>query len=305
MKKYCSITVDLDSFKVLLRFYGFSETEDKDFYQIVIPRFIDIFDKFNIKATFFIIGSDIDRTNVEFLKKLVEKGHEIANHTYSHPFGMSKLSWQEKQKEIQKNEELIKSITGTRPVGFRAPGYDIDPETLNILEDRGYLYDSSVFPTLVSPLFKIIHKLLRKEGTISSRMGSLFMSFAPIEPYFPDKNFIWKKTDTGNLLEIPISVTPFLRLPFYASFHLSVNPKFFNISYKFMKNKIINYLFHGIELVDAIEDGVDVNLLKHPNVSKSLEEKVKFYQNILNSFFQNHVIITTKELAEKIISQEV
>lgn len=299
----CSISVDMDSFEVLLKFYGHRLTsrKGKDFYETVVPRFLEIFERFHVKATFFVIGTDLQsKHNQRFLCKIVEAGHEVANHTYSHPFGLHTMSREERVQEIKKNEELIENITGTRPVGFRAPGYAIDNLTLEILEDRGYLYDTSVFPTFISPLFKLVHKiLLRKRNQVNSGMGDLRMCLAPNQPYFPHKEKIYQKDATRNILEIPVAVTPLFRLPFYANFHLMLGKRFFDFSFASFKQDHINYLFHGIELVDVEADQVDEKLHNHPNLTKPLHDKVTFYEHILGRFLQQFQVLCLRDLAEK------
>ena len=47
--------------------------------------------------------------------------------------------------EIERAHELLSEVAGERIQGFRAPGYDISAEILGVLEDLGYLYDSSIF----------------------------------------------------------------------------------------------------------------------------------------------------------------
>lgn len=304
-KLLCSISVDMDSFEILLRFYGhcLTSTKGKSFYETVVPRFLEIFERFHVKATFFVIGTDLlHKENQRFLCKIFEAGHEVANHTYSHPFGLHTMPWQERVKEIEKNEKLIEDITGCQPVGFRAPGYAIDNETLQILEDRGYLYDTSIFPTFISPLFKLVHKtLLKKRDHVNSGMGEWRTSLAPCQPYFPHKEKIHKQAETRNILEIPVSVTPLLRLPFYANFHLLLGKRFFDFSIQSFKQFEINYLFHGIELVDFEADKIDENLAKHPNVNKSLEAKITFYEHVLSQFSARYRVLCLRDFAEKYI----
>lgn len=69
---------------------------------------LDILDKYEIKATFFVIGQHIERYP-EILKEVVNRGHVIGNHTYSHP-DLTKISTERVEKEISRTEELIDSI---------------------------------------------------------------------------------------------------------------------------------------------------------------------------------------------------
>ena len=84
------------------------------------PQILDILEKYNAKATFFVIGK-----NAEMYPDIVlaeyEKGHEIGNHTYSHP-DLKKISADEFLKEITLTNRVIEEIIGCEPVLFRPPG---------------------------------------------------------------------------------------------------------------------------------------------------------------------------------------
>ena len=83
---------------------------------------LDILEKYGVKATFFVIGVNAER-HPEKVKRIASSGHEIGNHTYSHPH-LKKVSAQELEAEIEKASEVISRLTGKKPVLFRPPeGY--------------------------------------------------------------------------------------------------------------------------------------------------------------------------------------
>lgn len=82
---------------------------------------IDILEKNNIKATFFVVGQHLN-TRQELGKKIVEAGHVIANHTWNHPDQSSKMSQDRIKSEIGRTAELIYKITGRTTTLFRPPG---------------------------------------------------------------------------------------------------------------------------------------------------------------------------------------
>ena len=83
---------------------------------------LDILEKYGVKATFFVIGVNAER-HPEKVKRIALSGHEIGNHTYSHPH-LKKVSAQELESEIEKASEVISRLTGKKPVLFRPPeGY--------------------------------------------------------------------------------------------------------------------------------------------------------------------------------------
>jgi len=82
-------------------------------------QLIDILEKYDVKATFFVVGQWVDKYP-ESVKALSDAGHEIMNHSNTHPH-MSKLSVQQMTEEIEACNNKIEKITGKRPTLFRAP----------------------------------------------------------------------------------------------------------------------------------------------------------------------------------------
>jgi peptidoglycan-N-acetylglucosamine deacetylase len=83
------------------------------------PRLLDILKQRNIKATFFMIGQNAER-NPEIVKRILAEGHEIGNHSWTHP-QLSKLSDQRVTDEITKTQDAIKNACGYTPVLLRPP----------------------------------------------------------------------------------------------------------------------------------------------------------------------------------------
>ena len=89
------------------------------------PRILDILKEKNVKATFMLIGSQAQE-NVGIMQRMVREGHEIGNHTYTHP-DISEISPRQLQLELNVTERLFASKLGIQPLYFRPP-YDIDEE---------------------------------------------------------------------------------------------------------------------------------------------------------------------------------
>jgi peptidoglycan-N-acetylglucosamine deacetylase len=82
-------------------------------------KILSLLDKYKVKATFFLIGEEIERSPEE-AKKIVEKGHQIGNHTYTHNRMIFKSSTYIK-KEIENTDELIKQTGYDGEIDFRPP----------------------------------------------------------------------------------------------------------------------------------------------------------------------------------------
>jgi peptidoglycan-N-acetylglucosamine deacetylase len=89
------------------------------------PKILDILKAKHVKAAFMAIGSEA-ADNIGLMQRIVREGHEIGNHTYTHP-DISEISPRQVDIEINMTERLFESKLGVQPLYFRPP-YDIDEE---------------------------------------------------------------------------------------------------------------------------------------------------------------------------------
>lgn len=101
-----------------------------------LPAMLDTLDRHNIKITFFIGGSWAKR-NPELLKAIAEWGHELGNHTYSHPHPNT-LDKQLNQEQITRTEQLVKSITGSQTILYAPPYGEFNDTVLRAAAELGY-----------------------------------------------------------------------------------------------------------------------------------------------------------------------
>jgi len=99
---------------------------------------LDALKKHNVKATFFLVGNYIKRSP-ELVKRMVEEGHTVGNHTYSHP-DMSAISSRDAFcKELEKLEEAYKEVTGKDMVKYyRPPQGKFSRKNLEMAKELGY-----------------------------------------------------------------------------------------------------------------------------------------------------------------------
>ena len=102
-------------------------------------RILQVLDKHNVKATFFLTGSGAEK-HPNHVRSTVNKGHEIANHSYNHP-DFTKISTTEMRNQLTRTENIVKNITGqsTKPY-FRAPYGATNSTVLNTVGNAGYTY---------------------------------------------------------------------------------------------------------------------------------------------------------------------
>ena len=98
---------------------------------------LGILDEFGIKATFFVIGRNCEE-NPKAVQHIIERGHEIGNHTYSHPH-LSKITAEELTEEINRTEKLLLECFNYRPRLFRPPEGIYSSEIAGALQKLDYL----------------------------------------------------------------------------------------------------------------------------------------------------------------------
>ncbi|MFA5868769.1 MAG: polysaccharide deacetylase [Candidatus Bathyarchaeia archaeon] len=109
--------------------------------RVGVPRVLDLCDKYNFKTTFFVPGWTIE-VYPELTKKIFDKGHEIAHHMWCHE-NAPDLSYEKELELMDKAMESIKRVTGKYPVGNRSGGFANSNNTIKLMQDHGFLYDST------------------------------------------------------------------------------------------------------------------------------------------------------------------
>lgn len=107
-----------------------------------IPRILNLLDRHQIPSTFFVPGHTAHRYP-EAVRAIVAAGHEIAHHGYLHEQPTA-LTLEQEIEAIDRGLEALAEVAGVRPVGYRAPMWDLSWRTPELLADRGFLYDSSL-----------------------------------------------------------------------------------------------------------------------------------------------------------------
>ncbi len=97
---------------------------------------LDILDQHSIKTTFFLTGFWVEEYP-QYVKLIAERGHEIGNHTFSHPH-LGSMAEEQIKDELLKIEQMIEQITGERPTLFRAPFGEYSNQVITAAEELGY-----------------------------------------------------------------------------------------------------------------------------------------------------------------------
>ena len=110
-----------------------------------VPRLLKILAKRSIRSTFFVPGYTAFRYP-DVIRSIVDHGHEIAHHGYLHE-PMRGLSEAQEAAILDRGLEVLESVTGIRPTGYRAPMWELNWHSPKLLRDRDFLYDSSLMDT--------------------------------------------------------------------------------------------------------------------------------------------------------------
>lgn len=107
-----------------------------------VPRLLRILESHQIRSTFFVPGYTAHR-HPGVVRDIVAAGHEIAHHGYLHEQPTA-LSRDEQVVALDRGLDALQEVAGVRPVGYRAPMWDLSWEMPQLLAERGFLYDSSL-----------------------------------------------------------------------------------------------------------------------------------------------------------------
>ena len=306
MRKLAALSVDLDEIPCYAAIHGIDVPSLKAttaIYDFAVPRFLELFRAEGISATFFTIGRDMAREeSADALRTLAQAGHEIANHSYSHHYDLTRRSLDEIREDIKRGADEIERVTGKRPVGFRAPGYTITDTVFEALRDLDIAYDSSVFPCpsyFAAKSAKIAAITLqgRKSHSI---VDDAHVLIAPADPYRVGVPY-WKRG--SGMIELPIGVTRDAtgRLPYIGtSVVLWGEPAAKQLTRAIAGRPLVNLELHGIDLADSEMDGLDFLRPHQPDLRKTYAQKAAALRAAIHQLRETgYEFVTCEEAARE------
>ena len=147
------LTIDVEDYFQVAAFEKVIQPANWDSYASRVERntckILDLLDANAVKGTFFIVGWTAERYP-DMVREIAARGHGIGCHSYRHQ-KIYNLTPEEFRQDTQKAKDILEEITGLPITGYRAPTYSITKKSLwalDILEELGFKWDSSIFPVL-------------------------------------------------------------------------------------------------------------------------------------------------------------
>jgi hypothetical protein len=265
-----SVSVDLDGLGCYAAIHGLTASLDdralRAVPEVALQRFCELFSSLRLRGTFFVIGRDA-ALSPSPLREAAEAGHEIASHSYAHDYALSRRTREEITQDLALAERAIEDASGRRPRGFRAPGYTVSAALLDAVRERGYVYDSSLLPSLPYYAAKAAAIALytvrgRKSLSILGGMRQLFA-----------RRHAHRRR---GVRELPIATVPGLRAPVIGTTALPV-PALARAGFA---RGHFNFELHGIDLLDQSDVPPEIARAQ-PGMRMPAAQKVRRLRGLL------------------------
>ncbi len=193
--KFCLLTNDVETTSIWLN--KLRDETGLKVWKEGMPVLLDIYDKYDIKSTFYVTGH-IASLYPGIVKMIVEKGHELGSHSWSHEkhHGLDVLDYNGQLNQLTRSKKLLEDISGQEVISFRSPALRLNQFSARAIIDAGYKTDSSV----ASQRFDMFMSF--------GGLKKLKWLFAPRLPYRVKDTNIFKKGNSS-LVEVPLSATFF------------------------------------------------------------------------------------------------
>lgn len=290
-----AVNVDVDSLVHYHRIHGLDPARATEAaWERGVPRFLDLFRDLGVKATFFVIAEDVVRSPAarSVCGELAALGHEVASHSFSHPYDLTRLPDAALHAELDRAREILSEVRGREVTGFRAPGYTLTDRLVDVLRQRGYAYDSSLFPCPPYYLAK------------AAVMGWMRLTGRRSASILDRPSILWAERSPHlrrGLLEVPVTVLPALRLPYIGTSLLAGGRAFEAISGPLLRRlDLVNLECHALDLLDLEADGLDPALRVEPVLRVPLERRTETLRRALTALRDGWGVSTLEDLAPRL-----
>lgn len=280
------ISVDLDPLATLHAVYGLKPPGPDARGRVMqegLSRFLELFAAVGAKATFFVVGealrdcAELYPRVIETMQEAQRNGHRFGNHSWAHRYDLAHCDRAVQHRELKSAHEEL-SRHGLEVQGFRAPGYTHSRALLDEVAALGYRYDSSRLP---SPLYyaakiaAIAKMAISGRNSASSRKGAACF-LGGDRPRLLPQSSLW---------DVPISVTPRLRLPMHGALLLRQRGAVAQMVRDYARSAAYVHMhFHGSDLMEGEGNSIHPDLLRvMPELQLALSNRLSSLRSLLNA----------------------
>ncbi|MCP4117320.1 MAG: DUF3473 domain-containing protein [Desulfobacteraceae bacterium] len=178
LNKSILLTVDVEdwfqveNFKAYIPYSSWNDRELR--VESNTRKLLDLFDSFPFqpRATFFVLGWIAEKLP-RLVREIQQRGHEVASHGFRHHMPTTR-SLNEFATDIIESRKLLEDIIGEAVTGYRAPSFAVNGDILKIIEDAGYLYDSSYNSFGMHGRYGVLDLLEKDRQGIAYRLSEHF-----------------------------------------------------------------------------------------------------------------------------------
>lgn len=222
------VHVDLDGGRDVFAAHGWAwRLSDDPLFATGLAGALDLFDAEGVRATFFAVARDLhDPQKRPLLEEVVRRGHAVGSHSRTHRL-LTRLPREDKRREIADSRAELAAELGTSVDVFRAPGFAVDRESLELVAEAGYRADSSLFPTAACA---------RRAGLERIPAG------------------VHRPLAESELLELPMPAHAPLPLPFHPSYALVLGVAWFRVGLALARRRgePLVLLFHLTDFAEPL-----------------------------------------------------
>ena len=304
----CAISLNFDSMREAQGFSSSSIFRDESYFKVA-DRFFSLLGN-DTRISIYVIGRDLeDREIAARIKDWVSAGHEIGNHTFSHPQEFGVLKGVRLNEEIVRAHDAITEVTGVAPKGFIAPGWSIPSQAYDILNKLEYSYDLSCFasPWVFAVTAKLIWNELRcgEFRTIAKTIRrSDYFACLRGRDRVQRINRLGKVATIGEsgVWRLPLPKNSYLSLPIWhtVGFALGFDRLADQVDRFARSKRPFYYTVHPADLFELADFSNLPSVTHIERLDVPLTEKIRMFSKILRIINKNYNLVTVKEMVSNL-----
>jgi polysaccharide deacetylase family protein (PEP-CTERM system associated) len=167
------MTIDVEDWFHVENLRGVIRPETWDDHELRVERNMDrmleLMAEMGVRSTCFVLGWVAEKCP-SLVRRIAEAGHEIGSHGFGHQL-LDTLSAEAFRADVERSKSLLEELTDAPVVGYRAPSFSIKAWAIPILQEVGFTYDSSSFPTAAHDRYGRLPGVRAGDGVVELQPG--------------------------------------------------------------------------------------------------------------------------------------